>query len=355
MATKQEYLANRMIDGARALSELFNWLKTNRAPLTDNLVEEITKSCEITKNQANYLHKTVERAKRAQGIIKYLENRFGVNENLDFQDSEGLYRLLFRNKSCPKKIQAKSHNIGIGLTRQNWRYKNSVGRAGIGFWYDQLNSPLDKTIQRLEAEKMTNVGDLCFTLPSKDYFVKAVEKRRSELNEQGKILLAIFGPSVEQEAERWYGETEKHELRHVIDEILPSHGKRYIETQADLISEGNFRGLNRDINAIKERIEKNIKKNLENFEYFEKSWQAEELKFMVEKEREFYDASLKRKENLDKGVEILKELVKKFPKQDYEILSYAFSTLPYLCSNRSLNHLRLLDVYYKNKANKQEK
>lgn len=341
LIVKQKYLAGKMIDGAKALYDLFEWLRNNREPLTNQIVHDISSNYELTQNQIEYFFDTAERAKRAQGAIRYLENRFGVDENLNFQDSEGLHRLLFKGLYCPKKIQAKSYNIGIGFIRNKWGYKDCLGKAGIGFLYDQLGTPLNQTIERLENGKLTNVADLCFTLPTKEYFKKFIENQKSKLGKRERILFDIFGHLVDQKAEKLYKITQEHELRHVIDGFLPK-GKGYCETQADLYSDSSFHGLNRDLSKTNKILEENINRLAKAL----KEPRLEGLKTLIERTQERYNETLKRKKNFNESVEILKNLVKKIPKQDYKMLSYLFSTLPWVCSNNSLSHLKALNVYY---------
>tara|TARA_Y100000310_G_scaffold275570_1_gene292179 strand:- start:379 stop:1425 length:1047 start_codon:yes stop_codon:yes gene_type:complete len=342
----QEHLANRMIDGAKSLYDLFEWLKDSREPLTDKQVEKITKPYELTQNQGLFLNKTVTRAKRAQGIVRYLENRFGVDEDLNFEDSEGLHKLLFKNVYCPKEIQAKSHNIGIGLTRQRWRYKDSMGRAGIGFYFDQLGSDLGQTINRLEKGQLTNCANLCFTNPAKKHLTNHIEEKRKKLDRKEQVLKAIFGPTVEQEAESYLDDViTEHELRHVIDKIIPkTHA--YSEAQAYLYASGGLKGLNIDLKQKEEYLEKS-KDHRE--QRLEKLKRLDAPPILIQKEQESYDKKLKEIENYKQNLDFLKELIPKVPKEDYKMLSYVFSTLPDLESDSSLGHLNLLNNYYDEK------
>ncbi len=342
---KRKYLAGKMIDGAKALYDLFEHLKTDRELLKDEFVKNLIDKYELTDNQIDYLNNVAIRAKRAQGIIKYLENRFEIDENLNFQDSGGLHKLLFKSKYCPQDIKAKSYNIGIGLTRQKWKYRNSFGRAGIGFSYDQLSTSLEQTLDRLDKGRPTNCANLCFTLPTKEYLRKIFEKNRAKLNEETKFFLAIFNPSMEQEAKKEHSKIINHELRHVIDKILlRSYG--YTETQAYMGADKSLEGLNIDLLKwnIDLRINDRLLKNQSPLRIIERLKNAPET--ISKKLKKEYEEILRLPENYTPSSNLLKELMPKIPTEDYRFLSYLFSTLPSPTANNSLSHLKLLDIYY---------
>jgi len=336
-----------MVEGARALYDLFERMRVKREALSEEELREI-RGVNLSANQERFFDEVVGRAENARRTVRYLEDRFGVDDNLDFVDSEGLHRALFIGKYCPKGIRATSNNFAIGLEKQIWRHGSVHGFARVGFMFDQLRVPVEQTIERIEKGKYTNCADLCFVYPNLDFFKKVVSTERNDLGIEEKLLYSIFEPSVEDKALKKYRDVKEHEIRHVIDVVMGAR-REYAETPAYMYSGYGFRGLGIDTDNYRDNIGRIVKINEERLEnalkYNAPGIYLKSIRKNIRKWERF-------KEHFEKGYEVAKELVRNIPRDEHEVVSYVFSTLPSMYSGNSVRHLEALNRYYAGKNGK---
>ncbi len=329
-------LESKIIYGAHALEQYFRCLEVSRGSKPLKCAEEIIGKFSLTGNQRAYLEQVAVRADRARGIVKYLENRFGVNQDCEFKDPQGLHRAIFVSHRVPKKLSAISNNIGIGFERERWTYKDKAGFVR-DFNFDQLSVPLEKTIERLEKGKLTNCAMLFFSIPSIDTCERKIHNKkwagaRCSIDD---IFSRMHPKSPEYaNAARMQYKIGRHEMRHVIDNIIGCEWKNekqdfgFTETQAHLFEECSLTGLGRDLKA-----EGGAKESLERSQARLASLQrcAAPLS-VIECEKGLvthYTKLLEFLTVLEKGVcDAMKEIFgQKHDYRFYQALSYLFSTV----------------------------
>jgi len=315
---KKAYLIGKMYDGAQALYDLFKAIKTDREVDPRELGLELERRYDLTPRQGWALQDISLRAARAIGIVRYLEHRFGLNEDETFRNPGRLHHLLFKGKT-PKKLEARSYNFGVGFTRGVWTQKDARGVAYNSHFSDQLAVPLNETFSRLEDNMKNAARAIAFSIPhdnKMEAYAKAEVKRRKALDPRNpeKLTLAIFKGRPTAESVRQ--EVINHELRHVIDSIINGRRGFFVETQAYMPDMGNLAGLNRDIERKKIHLAK-----LEGYE----------LQCRVSKPREVdkvVAAIARLREDVYQAEQAEKVLRKLLTRRgtDPEVVSYLFST-----------------------------
>lgn len=341
----KEKLSEKMMNGAKALYDIFEYSRQSRELLTDEKTDELVKNYELTQNQKVFLNNTLQRTKRAQGIVRYLENRFGVDEQLNFKDSKGLHELLFIGKEVPEGLEAKSYNIAIGLTKEKWNHRNIVGTASLGFLTDQLASPLEKTIEKLDKNKKTNVADLVFMLPNLDYFEKTMYDDIKNLRANSKAFCMLFNNSLKEYIKENRDTVINHEIRHIIDHILTFEKRDFNETPAYLYSENSSYGLNLDLEYVAKRLNKNYQLSNKRYKMHKKS--KDYSKKENDSLKRYVNYTLSEINDFNKSRNRIKSVVEVIPTQDYAHLSYVFSTIPGPREQSSLKYIDLIETHYK--------
>jgi hypothetical protein len=303
---RREYLAGKMLDGARALDDFFEELVTRRNANPEELHRTLADQYNLTHNQRAFFEKVATRASRAQGIVRYLENRFGVNDDGEFIDASGLYSLVHRTKKPLKNIRAETYSIGIGFFKNRWLHRSAIGfHKHATMNWDQLSVPLEQTLARLEGNKCTECESLTFKMPDFDYFHNIVQRQRRATNTQeGDLLspLATISASMNQQ------KIETHEFRHVIDQILGLSllNVEYSEYAATLYEDGKtspeinvfasfqydpIRGLKDDFKNFSNRMQNAIQFYTDRLLESEKYGPTSEI---IEKKRESMKERLRR-------------------------------------------------------------
>jgi hypothetical protein len=325
LSEKREYLAGKLVDGARALNEFFDVLSTNREASPRDLASDLSSKYSLTSNQKEYLEKVTERAERAQGIVRYLEDRFGIDENGAFQDVEGLHSLLLKGRYVPKKLAAQSCNIGIGFEKNRWTHRNSAGFVKGATGFNQLGVPLEKTLSRLEERKPTNVLEVAFYLPSKDCIQKKLETGKwkiAGLSEVDKTLCKIFG--LPTPAENVFRRIKDHELRHVFDRVVGDQSFVYNETPTHLYEGVTMNsGIRRDKKAIEDRL-KEIYSRIEHA----REIGMPEFVVMSQSTKRSINDKKRMLSNISEVEAICKD-AQNLTLEDRRVLSYFFSTTPW--------------------------
>jgi len=228
----------------KALDSFFDTMQFENPTEIAGLVRDLTREYELTKRNKTEFADVAVRTFKAQQIVKYLGNRFGVDDDGMIQDPHGLYGLIFKNKKVPQLLEARSYGFSVGIRKLRWRHSNYLGFVTDSSPFDLLKNPLEKTIKKLDKNKKTSLWRLTFLTKDELYDPARIQqwltsvKERAEQND--------YRPSTEVVPE----ETIYHEIRHIIDNILGIEGGlqtdfHFVETQADF-SCYRGRGLDRD-------------------------------------------------------------------------------------------------------------
>jgi hypothetical protein len=255
---KKEYLLRKMIDGAKALNDYFEIMRENKSASAISVAEEMKHRYKLTPNQQKYLDRVANRTAKAKAIVSYLESRFGVNADGTFEDAEGLHELLFYGEK-PRKLEARSYNIGIGFTEGYWKQKGTHGyKHEVVNGNNCLEDLTDETISLLKKGNENDCGNLAFRIPSDKVMKKKTEKASEGRTKDERLLATIFGGVASFEPEEFKQQVIDHELKHVIDNIIGhSYFDFFIETPAHLYSGIEISmGIERDfVEAIKREEE----------------------------------------------------------------------------------------------------
>ncbi len=338
---KKEYLLGKMFDGAVALRDFFETMESKRDAIPVDVAEQLKEKYQLTDNQGKYLNGVAERTSKARGVVQYLERRFGLNEDRTFQDPRGLHDFLF-NGYTPKRLEARTYDVGIGFTQGVWRDNEKMGCKHIEFSeYDCLRIPLKKTISRLERGADSNCQTLVFRIPGDSRMAKNAKRREEkfeDLSMNEKLTNAIFGgPKTTPEGLKQ--EIINHEMRHVVDTVIGKEWYDFFgETQAYLASGGDAKyGLRIDFEKEKERMFSGIENKRNAYEKFYNSGIPEVIINSAKKRLEISERNFKKlKEELPKQYKLFYDLImggtfvkpivaEKLRKKD---LSYLFSTMP---------------------------
>jgi len=245
----------------KALDSFFDTMQFENPTEIAGLVRDLTREYELTKRNKTEFADVAVRTFKAQQIVKYLGNRFGVDDDGMIQDPHGLYGLIFKNKKVPQLLEARSYGFSVGIRKLRWRHSNYLGFVTDSSPFDLLKNPLEKTIKKLDKNKKTSLWRLTFLTKDELYDPARIQqwltsvKERAEQND--------YRPSTEVVPE----ETIYHEIRHIIDNILGIEGGlqtdfHFVETQADF-SCYRGRGLDRDYQTQLATIDWCIKRNEE--------------------------------------------------------------------------------------------
>jgi len=338
---KKGYLLGKIVDGARALYDFFETMKDNKRANPYRVAEEITSRYQLTQNQQKYLGEVVERAHKGRRAIRFLEEKFGLNEDGTFKDTEGLYQSFF-HKPAPARIVAKSHNIAIGFEYGIWKDKKNLGLHPRGNGHDSsgnwaLHQSTRTTLYALRNWSSSYCLTLTFNVASDNRFREVIKNsKKRKTSEKPQLGIPLTNASELKDT------IIAHELRHVIDRYL-DNGHFFVETPAHLYDGAHpLRGFARDFN----RNHDEIKESQEGLE-----------KYITEKERS--GASQKEINQLaEEGIDLDKKMWNLFwdygprygtygrffpqfvqgglsgsndpevMKRDWGAMSYLFSTIP---------------------------
>lgn len=278
---RKQYLERRLVEGLRVIHGLFEGMANERDFSIDDYSRRI-QDVDLTSNQRDFYQNVRSRANKARQIVRYLEGRFGLTHqkgnyerqdladifSMKFDDPEGLHFLIM-GKKAPQGIQAYSHNLGISFLKRRWSYRDGlmahISERGVD--YDQLATPSENTIERLERNKTTNLAEISMMLPSLDICIRRIKEGKwfAPMTFEDKVLSQIFGQNYMDIAlgERALKGIYHHEIRHIFDNIIGDKNGEHTEAQTHLY-EGDpvAVGANRDFNVYYEGVEK-AKANLQ--------------------------------------------------------------------------------------------
>ena len=229
MEQRLEHLVGKLVAGATALDQFFSYCSTMREgrrylPYAKQLIQRY----ELTPNQAVYLRKTAERARRARTLVAYLEERFGTVgrvSNQRFRSPSALYRYMTGESA--KGVTARPEVLFVEFNIPGWyESEHGVGKEGRrinGYAPSGIDSPVNdapRTVMR-------------------------VLRAGNPIIWQG--LYYALHPREENPDS--YAKSRKHEQRHLFDDILPAGRDVLAETTAYL-----FTGVSQGKRQDRERI-----------------------------------------------------------------------------------------------------
>lgn len=332
---KRDALVVNMVDGAEALDKFFQQLRIDRTAEPISLAERLSAKYQLNPNQQDYFAWIAGRAEKAKAIVGHLESQFGVDGNGYFIDSKGLQRFVDKKIKPFSHPVARSYNFAIGFSGDQWRYlKTRLGFAstpklfingGDRMFDDLLSLPLEKVIGRAKKGISTDFRVLTFYQPSKKLIERWIREKklthRKQHGEEYKFLASAFGENFEALAKEEFEETEEHELRHVIQNILTPRGNYFSETPAFLFPHHkSLKGLTQDYNNLKKRFDATREK----FEEMEGQPMPRVIQECNRQVVACQEAELVR---VKKDFDSIRDNLKLIPPEKLRATAYLFSTL----------------------------
>jgi len=327
-------LETKVFDGARALDDYFGHM-ASRDYDPVRCAEQAAEKYLLTPNQRDFLTKVAVRAQRAVGIVRHLENRFGVNDNHEFKDPQGLHRLIYGGTYVPKKLNAHANNFGIGFEKERWVYDETMGYYRCSK-FDQLSVPLEQTIEQLEKGKRTNCAMLAYCYPSLDACDRKINTKKWD-SPRGLeyMMFVIFDSKTKKpEAEILQERIKVHEKRHIIDNIISGEyvvnkaEQIFNETPAYLYDSCSSQGLEDDL-SITDFANRQIKNHQVKLKTLYKLNAPQQL---IQREQGEIRQAIEWAEHITAVKKSTYDIIRKIFKQKhdasfYDALSYIFSTM----------------------------
>jgi len=116
--SKVDLPPNQIMIYANTLEEFFRSLVMDKSLHPIELANELSEKSSINELQLQHFNHVALRTLRARGIVKYLENHYGINDELRFNKPRDLHKNLLKNQYVPKHLTAKSYNIAIGFRKE---------------------------------------------------------------------------------------------------------------------------------------------------------------------------------------------------------------------------------------------
>jgi len=332
-AEKRHHLTGKIIEGAKALNELFDrscspFFFAFHSP--KRYCKHLSEKYGLTRNQQEYLKIVGHRLWHAHEIVKLAKRSFGVSRGEKIKDADGLFRAVYPDINPDSAlVYAKGEPFWLVFYLKEKHFSPKTAGTVEGTGFDQtleshiLDLAVPETIDkkyRLICSKINNSHPYNSAI---DEYTQDVKKR--DLLE--KILLE---------------DTENHELKHIIDKIASM--QKYIynsEMSAYMFENGDIRtGLEIDIKMAGERAESFNKKHtshLERLGYFiARKIRNNELS--AERKREKLD-DIKNKISLSEGSD----------KESWEVM-YEWVSNPEKSQDKIISDLRRYDVLHKHAA-----
>ncbi len=306
---------NPMLHGAMALYDFFETLLRERDANPEALAQELADGYSLTTEHRDFLGNTGVRARRAQGIVRYLENRFGMDEDSYFEGPEGLYRFIFPEDKGAKDVAAHSYNIAVGFTRAP-RTEDHVGCAYSYKRNDPLDTDLKKTISCLKNE-------------TPDLRYLSFYRRNGIHSAKEQIMHNVFGELFNYKTNLIINE---HELRHVLDHIMNTPFE-FPEVAAGLYAFRNISlhgmrlkdaklNLCRDVDSQRERWNVRLEKRKDRLAALKRGNYSS---CFLEHEERLIREACEKIERLYGRAAQLSALIETLPPEDYGVASYLLS------------------------------
>lgn len=253
MENKLEEMALKIKDGAYAVYDFFEALKSDKNCSPEELEDELSGKYDLTEQQRSYLRQIRKRASGAKRIIKSVEDKFGIDESGKINKPNDAYCLAFGGKVMDIE-EARSYNVAIGFHKKTWKARTYLGRTTTKA-RDSKN-PYNEIAESLENGREPNFEDLAFIAPCLDKCERVVGPER--INRE-RIFMSIRGKAYQPAPEVLLDTIIKHEQRHIFDNIM--HNSFYFlrETAAVLYSEKKLDGIDTDIERVTETYAPQLK------------------------------------------------------------------------------------------------
>jgi hypothetical protein len=263
-----EDIAMKIKDGAYAVYDFFEALKTDRNALPQELEENLSDKYDLTEQQIAYFKNIRKRAASAKSIIKCVEDKFGADETGRINKPNEAYSLAFGGE-IEDIEEARSYNIAIGFHKKTWKARKYIGRTTAKVRFNS-NNPYREIAENLAKGKEPNFEDLVFTAPM---LYKCQLLIGHPLTSEERVALAMQGKTYipKPAPEEFLEGIIKHELRHIFDNIMDNPIYFMKETAAELYSDKKLLGLDWDIKRVSETYsEQSKEKNKPEFEEIRK-------------------------------------------------------------------------------------
>ena len=205
--SKRDYLVGRLIAGAKALNEFFD-VVSNPGQNPIRVARELSQKYELTQNQVRNLEGIASRTKEAQDLVNSAIKEYGLTKEGNFRHGHALYRRVF------------------GLIPPRGEYFSATPHSfAIGFCLPKRCFP-DNTTD--DGKLVVTLGEVVgghFISKSIPEHRLSPPRFRSTLN----LMLISYTMNYEDVFFSYlYGfnkdrHTHKHELRHIIDNIISFH------------------------------------------------------------------------------------------------------------------------------------
>jgi len=91
---KRDYLVGKLVDGATALNEFFEQITKDSSLNPADVGRALASKYELTDQQQKNLEVITSRVITAKGIVDYLKEKFGVDENGVTTESHELHQYM---------------------------------------------------------------------------------------------------------------------------------------------------------------------------------------------------------------------------------------------------------------------
>jgi len=234
-AAKRDYLVGKMVDGAKAVDELFERVEKRPSIDLNKTGDILARKYGLTENQQEYLQKIVPELSAAVKIVRYVRNEYGVNKYGEIKDKERLYKDVFDEELPKTDFYVKVFPFSVGFYLPDSYLPDKGGdTADAEFFPTQIAPKLVKG----EKKYMKHTG-----------MMFRVNEDSTKPRTRDEHVLSILDLGKKYKIER-------HEQKHIIDRLMPAN-RLFLthELSAYLYSHGLSLGnIKRDVKTSGKRI-----------------------------------------------------------------------------------------------------
>jgi hypothetical protein len=241
----KEQNIGQVLRTAIVLHALFEEAETNKNMIPSYFSQTLIQKYELDFDNKKLIEEISENLTKAKQIVTCIEDSFGVDENGKILNSEKLYPLILDGE-IPKHAQIQSFNFCLIYFSNEWNDMNSLGRITNGNFENLLSGEILK--KYIANNRALHLDGLVATIISEArYKTLFTTKQKPKYIHQIKYDPYVVMDNVKK--------TTKHEIRHVIDQIINIQGqKEFVETPAYLYSGESYSGLKLDLRNIKQKL-----------------------------------------------------------------------------------------------------
>lgn len=157
-------LVNKELEGANALNDYFKGILRDSNISVIDYAREIVSMKKLEREEEVFLIHTAERTKKAKDIVLYLGKRFGIRQDGNFDDIEGLTEMIYREPRIVSTI--RPYGLGIGVTFSDEDvYGRDIDHHNSS---DPMHVILSEIKRSIDIDRYVPiVNRLSFTIPSK--------------------------------------------------------------------------------------------------------------------------------------------------------------------------------------------